>query len=64
MHNTGPLGYLPQQLATTGTGAIDFELALCEELRSEMKNAMIVYVDIYAIKCDLISNFSDYGMIL
>jgi hypothetical protein len=79
VHNTGPLGYLPQQLATTGTGAIDFDQygclislnkaakafnkqlhALCEELRSEMKNAMIVYLDIYAMKYDLISNFADY----
>ncbi|GLU07203.1 hypothetical protein SLE2022_241690 [Rubroshorea leprosula] len=35
--------------------------ALCEELRSQMKNATIVYVDIYSIKFDLISNASKYG---
>lgn len=34
---------------------------LCQELRSELKDATIVYVDIYAIKYDLIANSSEYG---
>lgn len=29
-----------------------------------MKNATIVYVDIYAIKYHLIANSADYGMII
>ncbi|XP_031280630.1 GDSL esterase/lipase At1g09390-like isoform X1 [Pistacia vera] len=81
VHNTGPLGCLPQKLATTAKKASDhldeygciqslnnaanaFNIqlsALCEKLRSEMKNATIVYVDIYAIKLDLIANFTKYG---
>jgi phospholipase/lecithinase/hemolysin len=83
VHNTGPLGCFPQQLATRGTNATDFDhygcleslnnaakafnkqlQALCEDLRSEMKNATIVYVDIYAIKYHLIANSADYGMII
>ncbi|XP_019150921.1 PREDICTED: GDSL esterase/lipase LIP-4-like [Ipomoea nil] len=34
---------------------------LCEELRHEMKDATIVYVDIYTIKYNLISNSAIYG---
>ncbi|KAK6941121.1 GDSL lipase/esterase [Dillenia turbinata] len=34
--------------------------ALCDELRSEMGNATIVYVDIYSINYDLIANSSVY----
>lgn len=34
---------------------------MCQELGSEMKDATIVYVDIYAIKYDLIANSSNYG---
>ncbi|KAB1200107.1 GDSL esterase/lipase LIP-4 [Morella rubra] len=81
VHNTEPLGCFPQQLATTGTYATDFDQcgcleslnnaakafnkqlqALCDELRSDqMMNAMIVYVDIYTIKYDLIANSDEYG---
>ncbi|XP_044502049.1 GDSL esterase/lipase At1g09390-like [Mangifera indica] len=80
VHNTGPLGCLPQSLATTAknasafdeygciqslnnaANAFDIQLsALCEILRSEMKNATIVYVDIYNIKLDLIVNSAKYG---
>ncbi|KAJ0788526.1 putative alpha-L-fucosidase [Helianthus annuus] len=34
---------------------------LCTELRSELKDSTIVYVDIYTIKYDLIANASKYG---
>lgn len=83
MHNTGPLGCLPQKLATFDKKASgDFDQRgclqplneaameyneqlhiLCEELRSELKNSTIVYVDIYSIKYDLIANAASYGMI-
>ncbi|KAK9983511.1 hypothetical protein SO802_033036 [Lithocarpus litseifolius] len=48
----------------TGTGlttGLAAEAQACEELRCEMKDATIVYVDIYTIKYDLIANFADYG---
>ncbi|KAL3729542.1 hypothetical protein ACJRO7_026637 [Eucalyptus globulus] len=35
--------------------------ALCEELRSQVKNATIVYVNIFAIKYDLIANYTIHG---
>ncbi|THU68606.1 hypothetical protein C4D60_Mb08t05650 [Musa balbisiana] len=35
--------------------------ALCDELNSKLKNATIVYTDIYSIKYDLIANFTKYG---
>ncbi|XP_062110072.1 GDSL esterase/lipase At1g09390-like [Humulus lupulus] len=35
--------------------------ALCEQLRSEMKDATIVYVDMYSIKYGVITNPSIYG---
>ncbi|GFP81832.1 GDSL esterase/lipase at1g09390 [Phtheirospermum japonicum] len=35
--------------------------ALCEELRSQMQNSTIVYVDVYSIKYDLIANSTSYG---
>ncbi|XP_062144361.1 GDSL esterase/lipase At1g09390 [Alnus glutinosa] len=34
---------------------------LCVEMRSELRDANIVYVDIYAIKYDLIANSAQYG---
>ncbi|KAF9595112.1 hypothetical protein IFM89_037046 [Coptis chinensis] len=80
IHNTGPLGCLPQRLATSSQIATDTDqygciqslnnaakeynkglFGLCEELRSEMKNATIVYTDIYTIKYDLIANSTIYG---
>nr|GMD52485.1 GDSL esterase/lipase LIP-4-like [Ipomoea batatas] len=33
---------------------------LCEDLRTEVKNATKVYVDMYTIKYDIISNFALY----
>lgn len=75
VHNTGPLGCLPQKLATASTNASDIDnhgclqslnnaakefntllKAACGELRSALMNATIVYVDVYAIKYDLIAN--------
>lgn len=34
---------------------------VCDELSSELKNATVVYVDMYSIKYDLIANYSKYG---
>ncbi|XP_026446324.1 GDSL esterase/lipase At1g09390-like isoform X1 [Papaver somniferum] len=80
IHNTGPLGCLPQRLSSTNHSSADLDQhgclrtlndaakafneklhALCEELRSAMKNATIVYTDIFAIKYDLIANSAKYG---
>ncbi|KAK4418016.1 GDSL esterase/lipase LIP-4 [Sesamum alatum] len=80
VHNTGPLGCLPEKLGTRKTNATDFDQygcikslndgakafnakldALCQELRQQMKNATIVYVDMYSIKYDLIANSAAYG---
>ncbi|KAL2468698.1 GDSL esterase/lipase [Forsythia ovata] len=80
VHNTGPLGCLPQKLTQVKHTSNDLDpfgcissynavaklfngglRHLCQELRSEIKDATIVYVDIYAIKYDLIANSSKYG---
>ncbi|CAL9153719.1 GDSL esterase/lipase LIP-4-like [Musa acuminata AAA Group] len=80
VHNTGPLGCLPQKLALPrkndsrldpygclipfNNAAKEFNAqlsALCDELNSKLKNATIVYTDIYSIKYDLIANFTKYG---
>ncbi|GLT88446.1 hypothetical protein SLE2022_064730 [Rubroshorea leprosula] len=78
IHNTGPLGCLPQKLWLVQKGVLDqvgclsvynsaarlFNEALwhlCQELRTELEGAAIVYVDIYAIKYDLIANATKYG---
>lgn len=34
---------------------------ICDELRSELKNATVVYTDIYSIKYGLIANHTNYG---
>ncbi|XP_047326250.1 GDSL esterase/lipase At1g09390-like [Impatiens glandulifera] len=36
--------------------------ALCKQLRSQMREARIVYVDMYAIKYDLVASSSTYGI--
>ncbi|CAH8251684.1 unnamed protein product [Arabidopsis lyrata] len=78
VHNTGPLGCLPQKLSMVHSKAFDKHGCLasynaaaklfnegldhmCRELRMELKEANIVYVDIYAIKYDLIANSNSYG---
>lgn len=80
VHNTGPLGCLPQKLWLVKPSSKELDphgcissynsaanlfneglRHLCAQLRSEMKDATIIYVDIYAIKYDLIANASKYG---
>ncbi|XP_047962397.1 GDSL esterase/lipase At1g09390-like isoform X2 [Salvia hispanica] len=80
VHNTGPLGCLPQKLALAqnisqnldSVGCISSYnaaaklfneglLHMCTELRSEIKDASIVYVDVFSIKFDLIANSTSYG---
>ncbi|KAK1401874.1 GDSL-like Lipase/Acylhydrolase superfamily protein [Heracleum sosnowskyi] len=80
VHNTGPLGCLPQKLSMVEKTSRDLDQhgcisryndaanlfneglhQLCQGFRSEMKGATVVYVDIYAIKYDLIANSSKYG---
>ncbi|GER48597.1 GDSL esterase/lipase [Striga asiatica] len=78
VHNTGPLGCLPQKLSLVNSKGLDsygciksyndaaklFNEGLrraCEGLRTEMKDSTIVYVDVYAIKLDLIANSTNYG---
>ena len=83
VHNTGPLGCLPQKLSMVKRSSNDLDpygclssynaaarvfneglRHLCDEMRSEMKDATIVYVDMYAIKYDLISNSTKYGKLM
>ncbi|XP_010415016.1 PREDICTED: GDSL esterase/lipase LIP-4-like isoform X1 [Camelina sativa] len=78
IHNTGPLGCLPQKLSMVTSKDLDQHGCLasynsaaklfnqrldhmCEELRSQLKDATIIYVDIYTIKYSLIANSNEYG---
>ncbi|XP_038979973.1 GDSL esterase/lipase LIP-4-like [Phoenix dactylifera] len=80
IHNTGPLGCLPQKLSLPrkdsssldrygclvpfNNAAKEFNAQLnilCDELRSELNDATIVYTDIFTIKYDIIANHATYG---
>ncbi|XP_074592488.1 GDSL esterase/lipase LIP-4-like [Curcuma longa] len=80
IHNTGPLGCLPEKLArlrkddssldengciipyNNASKEFNVQLStLCDDLSLELKNATIVYVDVYAVKYDLIANYREYG---
>lgn len=78
LHNTGPLGCLPQKLSLVEKKDLDQHGCISmyndaarlfnEELRrisakmrAELKDATIVYVDIFSIKYDLIANHTKYG---
>ncbi|XP_072954628.1 GDSL esterase/lipase At1g09390-like [Typha angustifolia] len=82
IHNTGPLGCLPQKLALPRLNDSDLDAngclrtynnaakrfnaklsSLCNELSSELKNATIVYTDIFAIKYGIIANYNKYGFV-
>ncbi|GAB4855671.1 hypothetical protein Ancab_024293 [Ancistrocladus abbreviatus] len=80
IHNTGPLGCLPQKLTLDQNKAGDLDSFGCissynaaakmfnaalqqfiQGMKSALKDATIVYVDVYSIKYDLIANASKYG---
>ncbi|KAK1278715.1 GDSL esterase/lipase LIP-4 [Acorus gramineus] len=80
VHNTGPIGCLPQKLAlykrpnsaVDRLGCLQFFndaarafnnglRSLCDKLRSDLKSAIIVHVDVFTIKYDLFSNPAKYG---
>ncbi|KAE8679581.1 GDSL esterase/lipase [Hibiscus syriacus] len=80
IHNIGPLGCAPKELALhphtkadldrIGCFRVHNDLAkafnrglsdICKEMRTVLKDATIVYVDVYSIKYKLFSKFKKYG---
>lgn len=80
VHNTGPQGCVPKELALHAHNDTDLDqigcfrvhndvakdfnkglLKVCKELRSVLKDATIVYVDVYTIKYNLFAKYKKYG---
>ncbi|KAL1563237.1 acetylajmaline esterase [Salvia divinorum] len=57
IHNTAPLGCLPQNIAKFGRDALKLDELGC----GQYQDANVTYVDIYTIKSNLIANYSRYG---
>ncbi|CAL9009246.1 unnamed protein product [Prunus brigantina] len=72
VHNTGPLGCLPRKLAGTAPNAGNVDNHGCLKFLNDaakafnkqlhiLRRAIIVYVDMYNIKYDVIANSAKYG---